>query len=256
MSAPAVAEAERLAECGLAVFPVLSNKVPATPHGFKDAIRDPHGVAPLWKHYPGPLVGVVSGEPSGISVLDIDRQHNGTKWFAKHRQRLPHTRVHRTRNGGLHFIFLHREGLRCSTSRIAPGVDVRGHGGFVVWWPAAGLPVLNKADPAPWPDWLFDLAMPPPAPIVAPSVGNLHHVSRYVEAAIRRAVERVASTGEGGRNAALNAETFSLMRLAREGAIGAGEIAAAMACAGLAAGLDRVEVERTIASALRAGGVA
>ena len=101
----AVAAAERLAKCGLAVFPVLSNKVPATPHGFRDAIRDPAGVAPLWRHYPGPLVGVATGAISGIAVLDIDRQHDGGAWFAPHRQQLPDTPAHRTRSGGLHLFF-------------------------------------------------------------------------------------------------------------------------------------------------------
>lgn len=257
MTPDAIAVAKRLAEHGLAVFPCHASKVPATPRGFRDAIRDPAGVANLWRHYPGPLVGVATGAISGIAVLDIDRQHDGAAWFAANREKLPATRTHRTRSGGLHLFFRHREGLRCSTSRIAPGVDVRAEGGCVIWWPAVvGLPVLRSGPLAAWPDWLAQLAAPPPAPVVAPSVGNLRHISRYAEAAIRRAVDRVAGTREGGRNHALNAETYSLMRLAREGIIGAADVAAAMAAAGLAAGLDRRAVEATIASAMRAGGAA
>jgi hypothetical protein len=41
----------------------------------------------------------------------------------------------------LHLIFQHAAGLRCSAEKIAAGVDVRAIGGYVIWWPAAGLPV-------------------------------------------------------------------------------------------------------------------
>ena len=75
-------------------------------------------------------------------------------WWASHRDRLPVTRVHRTRSGGLHLVFQHAPDIRCSAGRIAPGIDVRGNGGYVIWWPATGLPVLSNAPFAPWPDWL------------------------------------------------------------------------------------------------------
>jgi hypothetical protein len=35
----------------------------------------------------------------------------------------------------LHFFFQHAPGLRCSRGLIAPGVDVRADGGYVIWWP-------------------------------------------------------------------------------------------------------------------------
>jgi hypothetical protein len=74
---------------------------------------------------------------------------------------------------------------------------------------------------------------------------------RYALAALRGAVERVAGAAEGGRNARLNAETFGLARFIGAGALSPGELADAMAHAGIAAGLNRREVEATLASALR-----
>ena len=62
------------------------------------------------------------------------------------------TRPHRTRSGGLHLIFGHYDGLKCSAGKIARGVDVRADGGYILWWPAAGLPMLSDAPIAPWPD--------------------------------------------------------------------------------------------------------
>jgi hypothetical protein len=96
-----------------------------------------------------PLVGMPCGEASGISVLDIDT--DGLAWFDQ--QHLPLTRMHQTRSGGLHLLFRHREDLRNSVSVIAPGVDVRATGGFVVWWPRQGLEICDAAL-AEWPGGL------------------------------------------------------------------------------------------------------
>jgi hypothetical protein len=48
-------------------------------------------------------------------------------------------------------FFQHQRGLRCSTSKIELGVDVRADGGYVVWWPASGGRVLCEGPIAPWP---------------------------------------------------------------------------------------------------------
>ena len=74
--------------------------------------------------------------------------------------------------------------------------------------------------------------------------------------AVVGAVERVARAAPGTRNDTLNAETFSLARLAATGDLDAGVVAVAMASAALAAGLPAREAMRTIGSALRAVGEA
>jgi hypothetical protein len=115
---------------GLSVFACQANKRPATPNGFKAAVSDRTAIEMLWRQYPGVLVGVVTGEISGIAVLDIDAKHDSAReWWAENRARLLPARVHRTRSGGLHVVYRHREGLACSVSRIARGVDVRAEGG-------------------------------------------------------------------------------------------------------------------------------
>ena len=94
-----------------------------------------------------PLVGV----PTGLtfSVLDIDL--DGLSWLPS--AILPLTRTHVTRSGGRHLLFRHREGLRTSKGQIAKGVDVRGEGGFVVWWPREGLAVEER-ELVDWPEGL------------------------------------------------------------------------------------------------------
>jgi hypothetical protein len=149
----ALGEALILAAEGRHCFPCSSSKRPATPRGFLDASADPVVLQELWARDPGRLVGVRTGRSSGIDILDLDRKHGeAIVWLASSHDRLPVTRVHRARSGGLHLVFQHGRDVRRSASRIAPGIDVRGDGGYIIWWPA--LPVVCNAPFAPWPEWL------------------------------------------------------------------------------------------------------
>jgi hypothetical protein len=48
------------------------------------------------------------------------------------------------------------EEIRCSVGRLAPGVDVRADGGYVVWWAAHGHEVVGDLeDRGPPPEWLM-----------------------------------------------------------------------------------------------------
>ena len=245
-----------LAERGIPAFPCLGTKAPATPHGFKDASYDPAAVRNIWRHHPGRLVGVPTGGISGIDVLDIDPRHGGDKWLEAVRDRLPATRTHATRSGGYHLLFRSRSGMGCSVSRVAPGVDVRADGGYVIWWPAAGLPLVDNGPVADWPSWVLPLALPPvPKPLPPRPVIELTgtRLQRYALAALRNGADRVMNAGEGARNSTLNTEAWGLFRHFSD-VIGPQKIADAMAAAALAAGLDRKETAATIASAARAGG--
>ena len=89
-------------------------------------------------------------------MLDIDPRNGGDAWLKANVNRLQ-TRSHKTRSGGLHLLFRTDGSVRNSAGLIAPGVDVRGEGGYAIWWPAHGLPVLDfvplRALPY-WPGWL------------------------------------------------------------------------------------------------------
>jgi hypothetical protein len=160
---------------GLPCFPCSRNKRPTIPGkgGYQHATADPAALRELWRRYPGPRVGMRTGEASGLSVLDIDKHPDAVRWLAEHRARLPATLVHRSGSGGLHFLFQHMRGVRNSQGRLAKGVDTRGEGGSVIWWPATGYPVLCDAPPAPWPRWLFEMLWPPASPVRAGPVGPL-----------------------------------------------------------------------------------
>ena len=240
-----------LAAEGLPVFPCRADKRPACPRSFKDATRDPVGVRDLFARHSGPLIGVPTGAVSGIDVLDLDMDAGADEWLSEFCTNLPATRTHNTRSGGYHLVFRHRDGLRNTASKIAPGVDTRADGGYVIWWPATGSRVTHAATLADWPGWLLE-AMTPPRPSLPPAEPQKPPSDAYVAGALLRACRNVREAGEGCRNDTLNNETLALSRFVATGDLSAMAIAEAMARAALDAGLASREVEKTIASALKA----
>src|SRR5262249_27526004 len=150
----------------LTVFPCRpDDKRPLVPHGFHDASRDPKLIEFWWKRWPNALVAVPSGEK--FVFVDVDLQHEQARqWLDQHRGKIPVTRTHRTRSGGLHFLFRPSAAVKCSTSKIAPRIDTRGTGGYIAWWPAHGFEVLHKTILATVPRWLLEALNPEPPPIV------------------------------------------------------------------------------------------
>jgi hypothetical protein len=241
----ALADALILASEGRHCFPCASSKRPATPHGFLDASADPVALRELWAKYPGPLVGVRTGRSSGIDILDLDRKHReAIVWWACHRDRLPVTRVHRTRSGGLHLVFRHAPDIRCSAGWIAPGIDVRGDGGYFIWWPATGLPVLSSAPFAPWPDWLCAQILPS-QPAVAP------RITVPDGRALARLVRVVAGAREGERNDVTYWAACRAGEMVASGLLGPEAAVALIAEAAARAGLPRGEAMRTTRSGIR-----
>lgn len=129
---------------GLPVFPCNADKKPCTKRGFHDAVRDPAAVRHLFRHPATALIGVPTGAASGLAVVDVDTRDGGAglAWLAANEHRIPRTRRHRTRSGGLHLVFRRPADavIRNSQGRatadgevkgISPGVDVRGEGGYV-----------------------------------------------------------------------------------------------------------------------------
>ena len=142
-------EALALAKQRIPVFPCRKDKRPATAHGFKDATTDVAKITRWWSSDPTALIGVPTGHASGLNVLDVDD--------LKALKEVPIvvTRTHRTRSGGLHLLFaVNGEEVRNSTSKLAKGLDVRGEGGYIIWWPAHGFAVVNPKNIAPTPEWL------------------------------------------------------------------------------------------------------
>jgi hypothetical protein len=143
-----------------------TNKRPTCPNGFYDAECDADALHALWEKHPGRVIGVPTGERSGISVVDLDlaRHPDCVEWYGRKRALLGSTRIHATRSGGVHFLYKHSPEVVNSEGKRVKGVDTRGRGGYFIFWPAAGCEVLNKAPLAPWPSWISEWLWPPPPP--------------------------------------------------------------------------------------------
>lgn len=246
------AKAAPLLARGWPVFPCAASKQPLTRRGFKDATTDETIIAAWSARWPDALVGLPTGEASGLFVLDVDR-HGDADGFATLEANgwpLPVTATHRTRSDGAHHLFQHVAGLRCNAGKLGRGLDVRGDGGYVIWWPAEGLAVENDGIFADVPQWLLDALQGPPKSDPLP----LHHApDRYAQAAVQRAVGAVTLAPEGTRNDALNGAAYGLARLAAAGRVDLQQAGSALASAALAAGLPPSEVSATLRSATRAG---
>jgi Bifunctional DNA primase/polymerase, N-terminal len=196
----AIAEALALAALDYPVFPVAASKRPTCPHGFKEASTEPREIRRLWRDHPGPLIGVPTGEASGLFVVDIDsaRHQEAAEWLERCAPYLPETRQKATRSGGSHIFFNHHPGLRNSAGRLARGVDTRGDGGYIIVWSIGAW--LHRPQPlADIPSWLIKAATPPPMPAVPPiNPGLTPEIARRKVEGI---VGAVATAKQGSRNA-------------------------------------------------------
>jgi hypothetical protein len=245
---PGLATALKLAARGIRVFPCRQDKVPHTEHGFRDASCGNTTVAGWWERWPDALIGVPTGAVSGFDVLDLDAKHETARaWWRDNRDRLPRARTHRTRSGGLHVLFKHDDLVSCSTGRIALGVDTRGTGGYAIWWPAAGLPVLSNAPLAAWPEWLLAEFRPKPQPPKAPE----STIAPNGDGWLRGLVRVVAAADEGYRNSILFWASCRAGEAVRYGKADESFITEVLLEAARHAGLPEQEAARTIQSGVR-----
>lgn len=232
---------------GWAVFPASRDKTPCTPNGHKAASTDPERIRAMWGQFGGLLVGIRTGEASNLAALDIDRQHNGAAWWQANRHRIPATRAHRTRSGGLHLLFKHKHGLRNSAGRIAPGIDVRAEGGYLIYWPGAGLPVLSDAPLVEWPEWLTP--PPQPAPASSPNAAG-PRPAEHIEAQLAGLVRTITAAPQGERNSSLFWAASRMADIITQGQLSKPHAEAVLIEAASRVGLDHIEAARTIASAI------
>ena len=206
-TAPFASNAElaalRLAEeYGIPVFPCRPDKRPYTAHGFQDASTNISAIETWWRQCPDALIGVPTGKVSGVVAVDVDPA--GGAWHREHADRLGCGRVHQTRRGH-HLLYRAPEAveIRNSASQIARGIDVRGAGGYIIWWPAHGFEAVGDlADLTEPPPWLLELLVRPAA--AAQSVPE------------SSATTAAGMVGAGQRNEFLSREAFRLRKQGME----------------------------------------
>ena len=218
---PILESALAYARMGYPVFPCVSGgKAPATKHGCKDATTDEDRIRAWWQKQPEANIGLAT---VGLIVVDVDGPEN--PWLADQpdrQQTLAAAPLSLTPNGGRHHVFRQPVGKSWgnSSGKLAPKVDTRGNGGYIVAPPSAvdgkayrwagGFELLTSPDGLPEPPpWLVDvldssrarkpaLSPPPPAP-------RTDDVERRAVAYLDAMPPSVS--GQGGHNAAYAAAT-------------------------------------------------
>ncbi|MFI2760897.1 bifunctional DNA primase/polymerase [Streptomyces echinatus] len=274
----ALAHALSAAERGLAVIPLSRTKLPAlrsphrddpdpTPchgecgrfgHGVYDASTDPARIRRLFAAAPWATgYGIACGlPPYHLIGVDLDTK-SGTDSSAALRElalhhlfTIPETVVVLTPSGGRHLWLTgpRDTAVPNSAGRLAPGIDIRGAGGYLVgpgsrtdhgvYTTAPGTAHLA---PAPCPPSLLRLLLPPPRPHhPAPPAPGDHG---------RGLVQFVLGAHEGQRNTRL----FWAACRAYENGIGPA-LTGPLTEAALHTGLSEREARATIASAARMTG--
>jgi hypothetical protein len=220
-------------------------------HGFKDASADPNEIRKMFSPHPGCLIGVPTGSISRIDILDVDPRHNGHVWYEANKARLPPTRIHRTRSGGLHRLFRHMPGLRNTTGKIAPGIDTRAEGGYCIWWPATGLEFQDYPPTGlpEWPLWLLPAMMSKPVP-PPPYRRGQDLDSGFLVAKVSGLARTLANSPEGSRNNLCNWAGYAMRQLVASGQADAERVAYTLARAATCAGLSFQEAERAVRSGM------
>jgi hypothetical protein len=281
---------------GWPVFPCRpATKEPATEHGFEDATVDPDQIDKWWRWAPKRNPAISCGA-AGLVVVDCDPREDKElpgRWrdeigitdgldvlavlAERHDGRddaavlLSSTRIIRTPRGGWHLYYVQPdEPVGSSVSKIAPLIDLRGVGGYVLIPPGATEDGMYKQvtdlPPAPLPAFLraaiaaaASLPKPPARPLRQrgqwASRPHLRLVPRpgYGSAALRDEAAKVATAANGQRNDTLNVAAFRLGQLVHAGHLDENAVRDELTTAALTAGLDGRETERTIASGLNGG---
>ncbi len=137
---------------GIPVFPCEENgKRPVTKNGFHDATTDLETINTWWKENPNYNLAF-SPEEAGLFVVDIDPGVDNDIL-----EKLPNTYRVRTPRGGYHFYY--KGSGKTTASKIAPHVDTRGEGGYVLTPPSKinGIEyeVEQKTDYSLIPEWIL-----------------------------------------------------------------------------------------------------
>ena len=153
-------------------------KHPLTSNGLKDASCNAGKLREWWTKWPAANIGLVTGPASGLLVLDFDGpqgEQSRADLVSRYGPLPETTRV--TTGKGFHLYFKYPPGrtLRNSQGKIAPGIDVRADGGYVVGPESvhisgtvytASNPALQRAT---LPDAWVNLLESPPAPQASPT---------------------------------------------------------------------------------------
>ena len=143
-------------QMGFSVIPVRRNKRPYFEwREYQIEKASESQLRKWWEQFPDANVAIITGEVSGIDVIDVDSPQ-GHEALCEHLHDRLFTPIARTPKGGWHLYHEHMSGLGNAT-RFIKDCDFRGEGGYIIAPPSMGmngnpykwLPQLSITDLAP-----------------------------------------------------------------------------------------------------------
>ncbi|MCA1365829.1 DUF3631 domain-containing protein [Bradyrhizobium sp. BRP14] len=233
---------------GFRIFPAGTDKKPLVRAWQTKATLDPDAVRTWWSKWPDAMVALPTGADNDLYVVDLDRKPwcDGVAIYDLFQSDDDGAPLVRTASGGVHRYYKFNSSLRPdlgkldlgnTASKIAPCVDTRGQGGYVIAAGSGAYQYVNGLD------------IDDRKPITAWILGMLAAGGPSYKPLLK-ACETIYSAPEGTRNDVLNTEAFKLSKKSR---IPLDMVRTALGEAARAAGLDHYEIEATLDSAFGAG---
>jgi hypothetical protein len=122
---------------GFSVIPIQGDKkafIKWEPYQAKKATAEE--IRAWWGKWPKAMIGIITGEISGLFVIDCDTRegYEAIQKLIPEALLLP---IARTPRGGWHLWFLYPKGSKITVGTgILPGVDIRGEGGYIIASPS------------------------------------------------------------------------------------------------------------------------
>jgi putative DNA primase/helicase len=254
------------------------NPIPKT-GGLYKATCDEKQIRAWWTKWPKALIGMRTGNASGVFVVDLDPRDGETLDDVEERLSaavgdLPPGLRATTPSGGAHYYFKLPEGEETprNAAKKLKGIDWRGDGGYVIVPPSVMLDGAgyewslgpDEGEAAEATPLLLDLIYQRgpfarhakqfekggygsgfsgrtlPSPANQNDAGS-DAVRKYVQAAVTNAANEVKAAAEGTRGSTLNSVAFSLGKFVAAGALSEREVWAALADAADANGMTTVD---------------
>lgn len=122
---------------GLSLIPIRQEKKPYISWAeFQHRKATADEIKAWWSKWPNAMIGIVTGQISGLFVVDCDSQEG----FDTVQELLPDSLeipTARTPRGGWHFYFQYPKGSNLTVqAAVMPGVDIRGEGGYIIAAPS------------------------------------------------------------------------------------------------------------------------
>lgn len=128
---------------GWSVIPVGKNKIPLIQwKEYQNRLASPEELVKWWEDYPEAQIGIVCGEVSNLTVVDIEEGGDFNLILDK-------TFTVKTGGGGRHYYFKYEKDFK-NAVKVFPKVDTRSQGGYVVGCPSlsdkGGYVALNTLE--------------------------------------------------------------------------------------------------------------